>query len=97
MRIVTYKRILEFSEKHSDALKALNFWYHSVKTKEWNSFNDLKQDFGSADYIGNNKVVFNIKDNHYRLVAIIAYNAKKVYVRFIGTHKEYDKIDCKTI
>lgn len=97
MRIVTFKRIQEFSVKHTDSLKALNFWYHSVSRKEWNSFSDLKNDFGSADYIGNNRVVFNIKGNNYRLIAIISYNAKKVYIRFIGTHKEYDKIDCKTI
>jgi len=97
MRIVTYKRIQEFSEKYPDTLKPLTFWYYSVKGKQWNSFYDLKQDFGSADYVGNNRVVFNIKGNHYRLVAIIAYASKKVYIRFIGTHKQYDKIDCKNI
>ena len=97
MRIVTYKKIQEFSAKHSDSLKALNFWYHTVTKKEWYTFSDLKKDFNSADYVVNHRVVFNIKGNKYRLVAIVSFNAKKVYIRFIGTHTEYDKINCKTI
>lgn len=98
MRIVTYKRIKDFSEKHADAENALNFWYHSVTAKDWNNLNDIKQTFNSADYVGNHRFVFNIKGNDYRLVAIISFNAKKVYIRFIGTHSEYDKIkDIKNI
>lgn len=98
MRIITYKRIQEFSEKHSDVANSLNFWYHTTKSKEWNSFNDIKKDFPSTDYVGNNRFVFNIKGNKYRLIVIISFNAKKVYIRFIGTHAEYDKIkDIKNI
>jgi mRNA interferase HigB len=98
MRIVTYKRIMEFSKKYADAENPLNFWYHTVSTKEWNNFSDLKQTFNSADYVGNNRFVFNIKGNDYRLVAIISFNAKKVYIRFIGTHSDYEKIkDIKSI
>lgn len=98
MRIVTYKRILEFSKKHSDAENPLNFWYHTTTAKEWNNFNDIKQTFNSVDYVGNNRFVFNIKGNDYRLIAIISFNAQKVYIRFIGTHAEYDKIkDIKNI
>ncbi len=97
MRIVTYRKIQEFSAKYSDSLKALNFWYHTVTKKEWDTFSDLKKDFNNADYVGNHRVVFNIKGNNYRLVAIVSFNAKKVYIRFIGMHKEYDKINCKTI
>lgn len=92
MRIVTYKRILEFSKKYADAEIPLNFWYHTVTAKEWNNLNEIKQTFNSIDYVGNNRYVFNIKGNDYRLVAIISFNAKKVYIRFIGTHAEYDKI-----
>lgn len=98
MRIITYKRIQEFSKKHSDVTTSLNFWYHTTKSKEWNSFNDVKIDFPSVDYVGNNRFVFNIKGNKYRLITIISFNAKKVYIRFIGTHAEYDKItDIKNI
>lgn len=92
MRIVTYKRIKEFTEKHAASENALNFWYHTVKAKEWKDLNDIRQTFNSVDYVGNSRYVFNIKGNDYRLVAIISFNAQKVYIRFIGTHSEYDKI-----
>lgn len=92
MRIVTYKRIKEFSRKHSDAENPLNYWYHTVRKKEWNNLSELRNDFNSVDYVGNHRFVFNIKGNNYRLVAIISFNAQKVYIRFIGTHSEYDKI-----
>lgn len=92
MRIVTYKRIKEFSEKHADAENPLNFWYHTVISKSWDSLNDIRNDFNTVDYVGNHRFVFNIKGNTYRLIAIVSFNAKKVYIRFIGTHSEYDKI-----
>lgn len=98
MRIVTFKSIKEFSEKHKDAESALSIWYFTVSSKDWSSLNDIKNDFNSVDYVGNNRYVFNIKGNSYRLIAIISLNAKKVYIRFIGTHAEYDKIkDIKNI
>jgi mRNA interferase HigB len=92
MRIVTFKRIQEFLEKHADADSLLRFWYTVTSKKEWESLNDIKKDFNSVDYVGNHRFVFNIKGNSYRLIAIISFNAKKVYIRFIGTHAEYDKI-----
>jgi|SRR5690606_604324 len=98
MRIVTYKRIQEFSVKHPDSENALNFWYHTTTAKEWDNLNDIKQTFNSVDYVGNNRYVFTIKGNDYRLIAIISFNAKKVYIRFIGTHSDYNKIkDIKNI
>lgn len=98
MRIITYKRIKEFIMIYPTSEITLNFWYHTVAAKQWNSFSDLKQDFNSVDYVGNHRFVFNIKGNHYRLIAIISFNAKKVYIRFIGTHSDYDKIkDIKNI
>ena len=98
MRIASYKRILTFSEKNSNAQNSLNFWYHTVKSKEWNTITDIRADFNTVDYVGNHRFVFNIKGNTYRLIAIISFNAKKVYIRFIGTHTEYDRItDIKNI
>lgn len=98
MRLVTYKRIKEFSEKHGDAENPLNFWYHTVTSKSWGSLNDIRIDFNTVDYVGNHRFVFNIKGNAYRLIAIVSFSAKKVYIRFIGTHSEYDKIkDIKNI
>jgi len=98
MRIVTFKRIQEFSELHPDTDTPLRYWYKYTKESEWNCFADIKQTFNSVDSIGNNRFVFNIKGNDYRLIAIIIFASKKVYIRFIGSHDEYDKInDCSTI
>ena len=98
MRIISFKRIKEFSEKHCDAESLLNIWYYTVTSKDWNSINDIKNDFNTVDYVGNNRYVFNMKGKSYRIVVIISFNANKVYIRFIGTHSEYDKIkDIKNI
>lgn len=93
MRIITYKRIEEFAKKHADSESSLNHWYHVVLKREWENINELRKDFNNADYVGNDRYVFNIKGNDYRLIAIISFPPKKVYIRFIGTHKEYDNID----
>ena len=92
MRIVTFKRIQEFSEHHSDAQSALTIWYHTTASKVWKNLAEIKSTFNSVDYVGNSRYVFNIKGNKYRLIAIISFNAQKVYIRFIGTHADYDKI-----
>ena len=97
MRIISFKRIKEFSNLHADAEIPLCKWFHVTESNSWNNFNDIKSTFSSADYVGNDRYVFNIKGNDYRLVAIIIFASKKVYIRFIGTHREYDKIDCRNI
>jgi len=97
MRIATFLRIKEFIKNPSNSDVALRDWYFKTKRSEWDNLNDIKQTFNSVDYVGNNRYVFNIKGNDYRLVAIIVFASKKIYIRFIGTHAEYDKIDCSTI
>ncbi len=97
MRIVSRKKLIEHYEKHSTSKIALEDWYQKVSKAKWINLNQLKNDFLSADYIGNNRVVFNIKGNDYRLVAIIIYISQKVYVRWIGTHAEYDKINAEEV
>ncbi len=98
MRIVTYRRIQEFAIKHADSETPLNVWYHTIKSKSWKNLSEIKQTFNNVDYIGNHRYVFNIKGNDYRLITIISFNAQKAYIRFIGTHAEYDKInDIKNI
>ncbi|MDR2146969.1 MAG: type II toxin-antitoxin system HigB family toxin [Tannerella sp.] len=98
MRIVTLKRIKEYSESHPDSDTALRNWYKKTKESDWNCFADIKQTFNSADSVGNDRFVFNIKGNDYRLIAIVIFASGKVYIRFIGTHSEYDKIkDCSII
>ena len=97
MRIVSKKKIVDYYNNHAMSKTALEVWYKKVSKSSWENLNDLKQDFLSADYVGNNRVVFNIKGNNYRLIAIIIYVSQKVYIRWIGTHGEYDKIDAKNI
>ena len=97
MRVVTPKRLIDFSKKHSKAKIPLLHWYEVVKNANWNSINDIKKDFNSVDYVGNNRYVFNIKGNDYRLVAIVILVSNKIYIRFIGTHSEYDKLTAESI
>jgi len=97
MRIFTEQTIKEFTRKHPDSLVAFQVWTSVVKNSHWRCFSDIKKDFNSVDAIGNQRYVFNIMGNHYRLLAVIKFTIGFVYVRFIGTHTEYDKIDCKTI
>lgn len=97
MRIITFLRIKEFALKHSDSDIAFRDWYRKTQRSNWDNLSDIKKTFNNVDYVGNNRYVFNIKGNHFRLVAIIIFASQKVYIRFIGTHKEYDKIDCTNI
>ncbi len=97
MRIVTLKKIKNYSDKQTNSKLALMDWYEKVSNVSWNNLADIKKEFNSVDYVGNNRYVFNIKGNNYRLVVIIIFKSNKVYIRFIGTHEEYNKIDCKTI
>ena len=97
MRVVTPRRLKEFSEIHAQAKIPLLHWYKITRRRNWQSLVDMREDFSSVDYVGNNRFVFNIKGNDYRLVAIIIFRSQKVYIRFIGTHAEYDRIDASTI
>ncbi len=92
MRIISRKIIIESGMKYPLIKAPLDAWYHLVKRADWNSLAELKCDFPSADYVQNDRYVFNIKGNHFRIVAKINFTHKIVYMRFIGTHKEYDKI-----
>lgn len=95
MRIISKKRIVDYYSKHAKSKTALEEWYVKVSKMNWSNFNELKQYYLSADYVGKNRVVFNIRGNDYRLIAIVIYISQKVYIRWIGTHSEYDKIDAK--
>lgn len=97
MRIFTEQSLKEYSEKHPDVRTALQEWVTVVKRSEWRCFADVKAIFNSVDNVGNQHYVFDIKGNNYRLVVVIKFTIKFVYVRFIGTHEEYDRIDCSTI
>jgi len=97
MRIIAKSALRKFWEKHQDAEQPLMVWYDEVKKAEWSSFQDIKKQFKSASIVGNDRVVFNIKGNDYRLIVLILFRKGKIFIRFIGTHKEYDNIDAKNI
>lgn len=99
MRIVSHKRLVEFyeSEGYSDAKTALERWYEITEEAEWKNLSDIKVDFPETDYVGNQRYVFNIKGNKYRLVVVVKFTIGHVFIRFVGTHNDYDKIDVSTI
>ncbi|MEZ4827589.1 MAG: type II toxin-antitoxin system HigB family toxin [Bacteroidia bacterium] len=92
MRVVTPSRLTEFSARHPKARIPLLSWYELTRNSSWFNLADIKAQFNTVDYIGNNRYVFNIKGNDYRLIVIIIFASQKVYIRFIGTHAEYDKL-----
>ena len=96
MRIFTEKPLKLYADSHPEAKTALQDWIKKVRQAQWKSFADIKQTFNSVDYVGNQRYV-NIKGNDYRLVVVVQFTPQFVYVRFIGTNSEYDKIDCSKI
>lgn len=99
MRIVSHRKLKEFYESsgRGDSRVALERWYDVVEKANWRNFSDIREDFPSTDYVGNQHYVFNIRGNNYRLVVVIKFVMGYVFVRFVGTHEEYDNIDCSNI
>lgn len=97
MRIIARKTLREFWRKHPDAEQALRAWYHDVKLARWKTPADIRRIYANASFVTNNRVVFNVRGNTYRIVVAINYDFGIVYVRFVGTHREYDKIDAGTV
>lgn len=97
MRIIAHRKLVNYYEKHADAKIALEDWYCQTVKSEWSCLSDIRKDFNSVDYVGNQRYVFNIKGNSYRLVVVIKFKISMIYIRFIGTHAEYNKIDCSKI
>ncbi|MEX2580126.1 MAG: type II toxin-antitoxin system HigB family toxin [Verrucomicrobiales bacterium] len=97
MRIISRGTLRDFWKSHADAEPALRAWFHEAANAEWSTPGDIKQAFPSADVLPGNRIVFNIKGNTYRLVVKLHYNTGILFIRFVGTHAEYDKIDAATI
>jgi mRNA interferase HigB len=97
MRILKRKTLKEYFTKHANAKGPLEAWFAEAKNAQWKTPDDIKKIYRSADILPGNRVVFNIGGNNYRLVVKIAYKSGIVYIRFLGTHSEYDKIDAETI
>jgi mRNA interferase HigB len=97
VRIISRRILREFWEEHPDAAIALQTLFHDVEHAAWRTPSDIKAVYQNASFIANNRVVFNIKGNHYRLVVLVVYQHGLVDIRFIGRHEEYDRIDAGTI
>jgi len=92
MRIIARRTLRQFHDKYPDSKGPLDSWYHEVKKIKWFKPQDIKNKYKNASIVANNRVVFNIGGNKYRLVVKVDYKASIVLIRFVGTHKEYDKI-----
>lgn len=92
MHIFTQKTLKEYGQKNAQVREELDVWYSIVKAAQWTDFNKLRADLPATDYIGDERFVFNIKGNHYRLIAMIFFATKRVYIRGIFTHAQYSKL-----
>lgn len=97
MRVIAKKHLTTYAKKRSDADQALRAWYDEAVSAEWRAPKDIKAQYRNASFVGNNRVVFNIKGNDHRLIVAVAYRFGALYIKFIGTHAEYDKIDAATV
>ena len=97
MRVFSRGTLKRFWEIHKDAAEPLKCWFEEVEKAEWKSFNELKSQFGNCRLVGNSRVIFNISGNKFRLIVVMNFAQQKAFIRFIGTHKEYNTIDVKTI
>lgn len=97
MRVIAVSALRAFWEQHPDAEQPLKAWLEEVSHASWIQPSDIKVQYRSASILKNRRVVFNIKGNDYRLIVAIAYKLQIVYVKFVGTHKEYDAVDAETV
>ncbi len=99
MHVISRKTLIDFYSisKFSDSKGSLEAWYYEAKNAEWGSPAKVKEQYRSASILKNNRIVFNIAGNKYRLVVKVNFDSKIIYIRFIGTHKEYNKIDVENI
>jgi len=97
LRIIAKKTVRDFWEIHPDSEQQLKSWYQETSKAAWEGPQQIKLAYPSASFLADNRVVFNIKGNHYRLIVKINYDYQMIWIRFVGTHAAYDKINAKTI
>ncbi len=97
MRIIARRTLKEFWERHPDCEQQLKSWFHEANKSKWKNPNEIKIEYPSASILENNRIVFNIKGNHYRLIVKISFDYQMIWIRFVGTHAQYDKIDAAKI
>jgi mRNA interferase HigB len=97
MRIIAKKTLREFWEQHPDAEGPLLAWHSEVLKEDWDTPAKVKAKYGTASIVGGSRLVFNIKGNEYRLVVKVNYSYRVIYIRFVGTHAEYDEINAEEV
>ena len=97
MRVIAKRHLIHYWTKHPDAEQALKSWYDEVAKAKWKTPQDIKRKYTSASFVGNNRVIFNIKGNSHRLIVAVAYRFGAVYIKFLGTHRQYDQVDAASI
>ena len=97
MHVLSRKAVKDYGADNAQAADELNAWFALVKLAQWHNFNELRADMPATDYIGNDRYVFNIKGNHYRLVAMIFFPVKQLYIRGIFTHALYSRLTKKQL
>ncbi len=97
MRIIALKAVCDFWKQHPNAEQPLRAWYHDARQANWRTPADIKNTYRNASLVGNDRVVFNIKGNDYRLVVAVACRQGIVYIRYVGSHRDYDRIDAATV
>ena len=95
--VIAWATLAIYYKKYPDVQEHLIVWFKTIEKAEWKNFNDLKNDFPSCSLISDDRVVFNVKGNSYRLIVRFSFKYKRVMVKFFGTHAEYDKVNAKTI
>ncbi len=97
MNVISKKKIDEFCKTHTSAENVLVTWYKQATKAQWTNFAEVRQDYPSADWIGDDRIIFNIGGNKYRLIARISFVYKNMMIKWIGTHAEYDTIDAVNV
>jgi mRNA interferase HigB len=97
MVVMTYKKIRDFEKRHPQFFEALDNWYSITEKANWRNFHDVKNVFNSADAVGRDLYVFNVRGNQLRIVVKIVFRVRTVFIKFIGTHAEYDKLDLRRL
>jgi mRNA interferase HigB len=103
MRIIARRTLVEFAESrrgtkdHKSLKSAVDAWFHEAQSAEWNGPADIKKTYGNASLVGHDRVVFNIHGNAYRLVVAVDYRRQIVFIKWLGAHAQYDKIDVRTV
>ena len=97
MNVVSRRTLVEFWTKHPPAKSPLEGWYHVARHAAWKGPQDVRSDFNFVDFVSDNRAIFNIRGNSFRLVVRISYEFQNIMVKFVGNHAEYDKIDANTV